>query len=83
MFEAPEIDLQTTDGEIAVINLESARRRLWTRFSADPPREGNAEALVENERLTAQFVGDATALDFLRHWRSNLSALTQRQPARP
>ena len=65
MFEAPEIDLQTTDGEIAVINLESARRRLWTRFSADPPREGNAEALVENERLTAQFVGDATALDRL------------------
>jgi hypothetical protein len=38
MFEA--LNLQTTDGEIAVINLESARRRLWNRFFADPLREG-------------------------------------------
>jgi hypothetical protein len=32
------LDLQTTDGEIAVINLESARRRAWNRFFADPLR---------------------------------------------
>ena len=63
MFEA--LDLQTTDGEIAVINLESARRRAWTRFFADPLREGVAETVVEQEQLTAQFVGDVQALDRL------------------
>jgi hypothetical protein len=63
MFEA--LDLQTTDGEIAVINLESARRRSWNRFFADPLREGVAETVVEQEQLTAQFVGDVQALDRL------------------
>ena len=63
MFEA--LDLQTTDGEIAVINLESARRRSWNRFSADPLREGVAETVLEHEQLTAQFVGDVQALDRL------------------
>jgi tetratricopeptide (TPR) repeat protein len=63
MFEA--LDLQTTDGEIAVINLESARRRSWNRFFADPLREGVAETVVEHEQLTAQFVGDVQALDRL------------------
>ena len=63
MFEA--LDLQTTDGEIAVINLESARRRLWNRFFADPLREGVAETVVEQEQLTAEFVGDVQALDRL------------------
>ena len=53
MFEA--LDLQTTDGEIAVINLESARRRSWNRFFADPLREGVAETVVKQEQLTAQF----------------------------
>ena len=64
MFEA--LDLQTTDGEIAVINLESARRRSWNRFFADPLREGVAETVVEQEQLTAQFVGDVQALDRLK-----------------
>src|ERR1700720_1409884 len=63
MFEA--LDLQTTDGEIAVVNLESARRRSWNRFFADPLREGVAETVVEHEQLTAQFVGDVQALDRL------------------
>jgi tetratricopeptide (TPR) repeat protein len=65
MLEALELDLQTTDGEIAVINLESARRRSWDRFLADPLREGVAESVVEQEKLTAQFVGDVQALDRL------------------
>ena len=53
----------TTDGEIALINLESARWRSWTRFFADPARDGVAEAVVEHERLTLQFVGEVSALD--------------------
>jgi tetratricopeptide (TPR) repeat protein len=53
----------TTDGEIAVINLESARRRSWARFCADPSRDGVAETLVEQEQFTLQFVGDVSALD--------------------
>jgi hypothetical protein len=63
MFET--VDLQMTDGEIAVINLESARRRAWGRFFADPLREGVAETVVTLEQLTAQFVGDVQALDRL------------------
>ena len=59
-------ELQMTDGEIAVLNLESARRRSWHRFVADPLREGVAETVVEHERLTAQFVGDVQALDRLK-----------------
>jgi tetratricopeptide (TPR) repeat protein len=63
MFEAPEIDLQTTDGEIAVINLESRRRRSWSRFYEDTTRDGAAEFVIENEQLTLQFVGDISALE--------------------
>ena len=55
----------TTDGNIAVVNLESARRRSWSRFFQDPWRDGIAEAIVDNERLTAQLVGDISALDRL------------------
>jgi Tfp pilus assembly protein PilF len=55
----------TTDGDIAVINLESARRRSWSRFHQDPLREGIAQTVVEHEQLAAQFVGDLTALDRL------------------
>src|SRR5262245_6523856 len=54
-----------TDGEIAAINLESARRRAWARFSQDPRLPGAAEAIVYNENLTAQFLGDLDALDRL------------------
>src|SRR5262245_37879444 len=51
-----------TDGEIAAINLESARRRGWARFAQDPRLPGVAEEIVEKERLAAQFLGDLDAL---------------------
>ena len=54
-----------TDGEIAAINLDSARRRAWARFAQDPRRPGLAEAVVDQERLTMQFLGDLDALDRL------------------
>ena len=54
-----------TDGEIAAINLESTCRRGWSRFAQDPTRAGVAEAVVDSERLAAQFLGDLDALDRL------------------
>ena len=54
-----------TDGVIAAINLESARRRAWARFTQDPRLPGVAEAIVDKERLAAQFLGDLDALDRL------------------
>jgi hypothetical protein len=54
-----------TDGEIAAINLESARRRAWARFAQNPRLPGVAEAIVYNENLAAQFLGDLDALDRL------------------
>jgi hypothetical protein len=52
-----------TDGEIAAINLESARRHAWTRFAQDPQRPGFAEEILDQERLASQFLGDLDALD--------------------
>src|SRR5262245_62430503 len=61
-----ELDLPpATDGEIAAINLESARLRAWARFGQDPRLPGAAEAIVYNENLAAQFLGDLDALDRL------------------
>jgi tetratricopeptide (TPR) repeat protein len=54
-----------TDGEIAAINLESARRSEWARFTRDPRLPGVAEAVIDLERLTLQFLGDLDALDRL------------------
>ena len=54
-----------TDGEIAAINLESARRGAWARFEQDPRLPGVAEAIVDNERLASQFLGDLDVLDRL------------------
>jgi hypothetical protein len=54
-----------TDGEIAVINLESTRRGAWARFAQDARLPGVAEALVDLDRLTLQFLGDLDALDRL------------------
>ena len=54
-----------TDGEIAVINLESVRRAEWARFTRDAWLPGVAEAVVDLERLTLQFLGDLDALDRL------------------
>jgi hypothetical protein len=77
MIRSAEIEADrplTTDGEIALINLESARRRSWSRFLADPQREGGAETVVEHEQLTAQFVGDMWALDRLESLANSLAA---------
>jgi tetratricopeptide (TPR) repeat protein len=66
MTTLAEPDLpRATDGEIAAINLESARRGTWARFAQDPRLPGAAEAIVYNENLAAQFLGDLDALDRL------------------
>jgi tetratricopeptide (TPR) repeat protein len=68
MIAAPDHVLDyplATDGDIAVINLVSAREQSWSRFWQDPRRPGIAEYIVEQEQLTAQYVGDLTALDRL------------------
>jgi tetratricopeptide (TPR) repeat protein len=67
MIEALEIDLaySLTDGDIAVNNLESARRRAWSRFFGNPLHPGIAEYVVELEQFTSQFRGDLSALDRL------------------
>lgn len=54
-----------TDGEIAVVNLQSARRRAWSRFSENPHRPEVAELIVEQEWRVVQFLGDFNALDRL------------------
>jgi hypothetical protein len=54
-----------TDGEIAAINLASARRRAWARFAQGERLPGVVEAVVGNERLAAQFLGDLDALNRL------------------
>ena len=44
MNEAAVLDsecFQTTDGEIAIVNLNSARLRSWNRFYQDPQRPGS------------------------------------------
>jgi tetratricopeptide (TPR) repeat protein len=55
----------TTDGDIAIVNLNSARLRSWGRLFQDPKSSGVAEAVLEAEQLTAQFAGDVMALDRL------------------
>src|SRR5262249_45596580 len=62
-----------TDGVIAAINLESARRRAWARYTRDPRLPGAAEAIVYNENLAAQFLGDLDALDRLETLASQFS----------
>lgn len=54
-----------TAGDIAVINLQSARQRSWNRFWRAPEQPGIAELIVEQEQLTAQFIGDLAAFDRL------------------
>ena len=61
-LESDEPRFLTTDGEIAVINLESARRRSWTRFFENPLRDGGAETVIGHEQLVSQFVGDFASL---------------------
>jgi tetratricopeptide (TPR) repeat protein len=68
MIESPALPIElppATAGDIAVINLESARRQSWSRFWRAPEQPGAAEIIVEQELLTAQFVGDLAAFDRL------------------
>ncbi len=57
--------LALTAGEIAAINLESARKRSWTRFWRAPEQPQVAELIVEQEQLTAQFAGTPASFDRL------------------
>ena len=85
VVELDERDPSATDGEIAAINLESARRRAWARFAQDAQLPGVAEVIVDNERLAAEFLGDLDAFDrldllasqFARVDRSARAALVQ------
>jgi tetratricopeptide (TPR) repeat protein len=65
----------TTDGVIATGNLESSRRRFWSRFWGNPLRDEIAETIVELEQFTAQFVGDLTALDRLEALAGHLTLI--------
>jgi len=62
-----------TDGEIAAINSESASRRAWARFARDALLPGAAEAVVDRERLAAQFLGDWDAFDRLEELASQFA----------
>ena len=64
-----------TDGEIAAINLESARHRAWARFTQDARLPGVVEAIVDQERLAAQFLGDLDALDRLEALASQFASM--------
>src|SRR5262249_22068125 len=64
----------TTDGEIAAINLESARRSAWARLARGPRLAGAAEAAVDHENWTAQSLGDLHALDRLEALASQLAS---------
>src|SRR5262245_23836629 len=54
-----------TDGAIAATNLDSARRRAWARFAQGPRVPGVVEAVLDSERLAAQFLGNLDALNRL------------------
>src|SRR6202042_3024631 len=69
-----------TDGDIAVNNLESARRRAWSRFWGDPLQPGIAEYVIELEQFTAQFPGDIGALDRLGELVNQLDRVDPESP---
>jgi tetratricopeptide (TPR) repeat protein len=64
-----------TDGQIAVINLSSAREQSWNRFWRLPQRAGTAELIIEQEQFAAQFCGDLEAFDRMESLVSELTAL--------
>jgi hypothetical protein len=68
MTQVADIEVERialTAGDIAAINLESARQRSWNRFWRAPQQPQIAEMIVEQEQLTAQFIGDLAAFDRL------------------
>src|ERR1700683_1794068 len=64
-----------TAGDIAVINLESARQQSWCRFWDAPQQPGIAEYIVEQEQLVVQFLGDFEGLDRLQTLSNQLARL--------
>jgi tetratricopeptide (TPR) repeat protein len=64
-----------TAGDIAVINLESARQQSWCRFWEAPQQPGIAEYIVEQEQLAMQFLGDFGGLDRLQTLSNQLARL--------
>ena len=83
MTEAAVLDsecFQTTDGEIAIVNLNSARLRSWSRFYQDPQLRGAAETVLEHEQLTAQFASDLSALDRMQAFAERLGQLDASSP---
>ena len=62
-----------TAADIATTNLESARQRSWNRFWRAPEQPQIAELIVEQEQLTAQFIGDLLAFDRLEMLVSELN----------
>ena len=78
MTEAAMLDsecFQTTDGEIAIVNLNSESLRSWSRFYQDPQRRGVVETVLKEEQLTAQFASDLSALDRLETFGEQLGRL--------
>ncbi len=83
MTDAATLDsecFQTTDGEIAIINLNSARQRSWSRFYQDPQRSGVAETVLEHEQLAAQFASELSALDRMEAFGEQLGRLDASSP---
>jgi tetratricopeptide (TPR) repeat protein len=64
-----------TDGEIAVVNLQSSLRRSWNRLARDPMDPGTAERVVEEEQMALTFLGDVEALDRLEVLSTQLGQL--------
>jgi tetratricopeptide (TPR) repeat protein len=71
---------QATDGNLAVINLESSRIRSWQVLKRWPDRPGTVERIVEEEQYRVQFLSDVTALDRLADL---CSELCFKEPASP
>lgn len=69
------LSTRTTDGEIAVINLQSERRAAWARFTRDARSPGAVEAVVDRERMTGQFLSDPYVLDRLQALAAQSSAV--------
>jgi tetratricopeptide (TPR) repeat protein len=68
MTESPILETEfplATAGDIAVMNLGSARLQSWSRFWQSPQQVGVAEYIVEQEQTTLQFLSDVAALDRL------------------
>jgi tetratricopeptide (TPR) repeat protein len=64
--------VEATDGMIAAINLESARRGAWQRWRCGPRSAEMAEAVVDLELSASQYLGDLDALDRMENLATEL-----------